>query len=168
MVLADVELEVEIKDIVLDPSLNLPVVMLEPKSGGPLLPIWVGAFEANAIALFFEKERFARPLTHDLFISALTRLDARVVKLVITDLSENTFLSLLYVDHGGSLVALDARPSDGIALALRAGAPVFVRRSVFDKAQAHEAAKKEPAAYDETEEEPMEDESGGEKPEWRM
>lgn len=168
MVASDAELEVEVKDIVLDPSLNLPVVMLEPKSGGPLLPIWVGAFEANAIALFFEKERFARPLTHDLFITALTRLEARVVKLVITDLSENTFLSLLYVDHGGLQVALDARPSDGIALALRAGAPVFVRRSVFDKAQAHEAAKKGPADYDQADEEAPEDEGGSEKPEWRM
>jgi bifunctional DNase/RNase len=162
----EVEVEVQVKDIALDPSLNVPVVMLAAKDGGAVLPIWIGAFEANAIALFFEGSQPARPMTHDLFISSLEALGAKIVRLVVSDLVDSTFVSLLHITQQGRLSTIDSRPSDGIALALRAGAPIFVRRRVFEKAslQKEVAAGVEPEGADEEEV----TESVPEKTEWQM
>ena len=162
----EVEVEVQVKDIALDPSLNVPVVMLATRDGVSVLPIWIGAFEANAIALFFEGSQPARPMTHDLFISSLGALGAKITRLVVNDLVDSTFVSLLYISQGGRQSTIDSRPSDGIALALRAGAPIFVRRKVFEKAslQQESVASVAEAAADEDEE----GEALPGKTEWQM
>jgi bifunctional DNase/RNase len=163
----EVEIEVQVRDIALDPALKVPVVLLEVKGGGPVLPIWIGAFEANAIAIFLQGGHPDRPLTHDLFISSIDSLGGRLTKLVVSDLVENTFHSVLHLVQGGRQLAIDARPSDGIALSLRAGTPIYVMRRVFEKASTVEELKIQPVASEEEEE--SDEESGvTEKKEWHM
>lgn len=130
----------EIKGLMLDPSSNTPIVILKDVDSQLFLPIWIGVFEANAIALRIEGVEPPRPMTHDLLRSTLEGLGARVEKIVISDLKDSTFFALIHVlrDQGG--VAIDARPSDAIALALRTDAPIFVLRSVMEKAQAVDLA----------------------------
>jgi uncharacterized protein len=134
------ELRMEIKGLMLDPSSNTPIVILKDVDSQLFLPIWIGVFEANAIALRIEGVEPPRPMTHDLLRSTLERLDARVEKIVISDLKDSTFFALIHVHRAQGEVAIDARPSDAIALALRTDAPIFVLRSVMEKAQAVDLA----------------------------
>jgi len=130
------ELRVEIKGLMLDPSSNIPIVILRDIESQLFLPIWIGVFEANAIALRIEGVEPPRPMTHDLLRLVLEKLGATVEKIVISDLRESTFFALIHLRQGGQPVTVDARPSDAIALALRTEAPIYVLRSVLDKAQA--------------------------------
>ncbi|HWN41013.1 MAG TPA: bifunctional nuclease family protein [Thermoanaerobaculia bacterium] len=132
------ELKVEIRGLMLDPSSNVPIVILRDTQSQLFLPIWIGVFEANAIALRIEGVEPPRPMTHDLLRLMLDQLGARVEKIVISDLKESTFFAVIHVQQDGRSVGIDARPSDAIALALRADAPIYVLRGVLDKAQAAE------------------------------
>ncbi|HEX5719330.1 MAG TPA: bifunctional nuclease family protein [Thermoanaerobaculia bacterium] len=132
------ELKVEIRGLMLDPSSNVPIVILRDTQSQLFLPIWIGVFEANAIALRIEGVEPPRPMTHDLLRLVLEQLGARVEKIVISDLKESTFFAVIHVQQDGRSVGIDARPSDAIALALRADAPIYVLRGVLDKAQAAE------------------------------
>src|SRR5215471_6640383 len=111
------QIEMTIKGLMVDPITNMPIIILRDKDGQRVLPIWVGVFEANAIALQIENVTTPRPMTHDL------------LKNVVSDLKENTFYALIYLTVAGEMMAIDARPSDAIALALRARAPIFVEES---------------------------------------
>jgi bifunctional DNase/RNase len=134
------ELRVEIRGLMLDPSSNVPSVILRDTESQLFLPIWIGVFEANAIALRIEGVEPPRPMTHDLLRLMLEQLGAQVEKIVISDLRESTFFAVIHVQQGGRSIGIDARPSDAIALALRVEAPIFVLRDVLDKAQAAELA----------------------------
>lgn len=134
------ELQVEIKGLMLDPSSNVPIVILRDIQSQLFLPIWIGVFEANAIALRIEGVEPPRPMTHDLLRSVLEQLGGKVEKIVISDLRESTFFALIHIRNPQQTVSVDARPSDAIALALRTGSPIFVLRSVLDKAQAVDLA----------------------------
>jgi hypothetical protein len=113
----------------------MPIIILRDKDGQRVLPIWVGIFEANAIALQIENISTPRPMTHDLLRNVIQDLRARIDKIVVSDLKENTFYALIYLTVNGDVVAIDARPSDAIALALRARAPIFVEERVIDHAK---------------------------------
>jgi hypothetical protein len=140
---------VEIKGLMMDPTSNVPIVILRNDDLEKVLPIWIGIFEANAIALRLEEVESPRPMTHDLLRNLLDLLDAEILRVVITDLADNTFFAQIYISVAGEADSriLDARPSDAIALALRSEAPVFVEESVFDKAT-HDAS----SSYSEEEE----------------
>ncbi len=134
------EVEMEIKGLMLDPNTNVPIVILRDLDDQVFLPIWIGIFEANAIALRLEDVATPRPMTHDLLRTAIDRLGARVHKVVISDLQDNTFFARIHVQNGGEAMTLDARPSDALALALRTEAPIYVLKPVLDKAQAVDLA----------------------------
>jgi uncharacterized protein len=129
------QIEMSIKGLMVDPVTNTPIVILRDKEGQKVLPIWVGIFEANAIALQIENIATPRPMTHDLLRNVIHDLKAEVQKIVVCDLQENTFYALIYLQLNGSTVAIDARPSDAIALALRTRAPIFVEDTVIDNAK---------------------------------
>jgi bifunctional DNase/RNase len=131
------QIEMTIKGLMVDPVTNTPIVILRDKDGQKVLPIWVGIFEANAIALQIENIDTPRPMTHDLLRNVIHDLKAEVKKIVVCDLQENTFYALIYLalDGRGEVVAIDARPSDAIALALRTRAPIFVEETVIDHAK---------------------------------
>lgn len=124
-----------IKGLMVDPVTNTPIVLLKEESGERVLPIWVGVFEANAIALQIENLVAQRPMTHDLIRQLLESLHARLEKAVVSGLKESTFFASLYVRMGEELVIVDARPSDAIALALRAKAPILVSEHVLEQAK---------------------------------
>lgn len=130
------ELRVEIKGLMLDPSSNVPIVILRDIESQLFLPIWIGLSEANAIASRIEGVEPPRPMTHDLLRTAIEHLGGKLSKVVISDLKDSTFFALLHLSQGERSLEIDARPSDAIALALRAEAPIFVLRTVLDKAQA--------------------------------
>ena len=125
--------EMSIKGLMIDPVSNMPIIILKDESGETVLPIWVGIFEANAIALQLEKIESPRPMTHDLLRDVIEHLQARVEQIVITDLRENTFFALVHLKRNGDQMTVDARPSDAMALALRADAPILVEESVLSK-----------------------------------
>ncbi len=129
------QIEMTIKGLMVDPITNMPIVILRDKDGQKVLPIWVGTFEANAIALQIENISTPRPMTHDLLRNVIHDLKASVQKVVVCDLQDNTFYALIYLSIGGDTVAIDARPSDAIALALRTRAPIFVEDAVIDHAK---------------------------------
>jgi uncharacterized protein len=129
------QIEMTIKGLMVDPITNMPIVLLRDKDGQKVLPIWVGIFEANAIALQIENIATPRPMTHDLLRNVIHDLKAAVQKVVVSDLQENTFYALIYLSVNGETVAVDARPSDAIALALRTRAPIFVEEAVIDNAK---------------------------------
>ena len=114
-----------IKGLMVDPVTNMPIILLRDSEGQKVLPIWVGIYEANAIALQIENVTTPRPMTHDLLKNVITDLRGAVRKIVVSDLKDNTFFALIYLEVNGETVAIDARPSDAIALALRARAPIF-------------------------------------------
>ncbi len=124
-----------IKGLMLDPVSNSPIVVLKDEDEKFFLPIWVGIFEANAIALQLENVTTPRPMTHDLLRNLISELDARVTRVVINDLRDSTFFAQIRVITGQRTMEIDARPSDAIALALRTEAPIFVAQSVLDQAQ---------------------------------
>src|ERR671936_360752 len=129
------QIEMTIKGLMVDPISNMPIVILRDKEGSKTLPIWVGMFEANAIALQIENISTPRPMTHDLLRNVIQDLKASVQKIVVCDLQENTFYALIYLTLNGDTLAIDARPSDAIALALRTRAPIFVEDTVIDNAK---------------------------------
>jgi hypothetical protein len=128
-------IEMTIKGLMVDPITNTPIVILKDKEGDRVLSIWVGIFEANAIALQIENVETARPMTHDLLRNIITDLDGRVDRVVVNDLRDNTFFAIIHMTVRGDRVAVDARPSDAIALALRTRAPILVEESVIDNAR---------------------------------
>ncbi|HEX7189992.1 MAG TPA: bifunctional nuclease family protein [Thermoanaerobaculia bacterium] len=124
-----------IKGLMLDPVSNSPIVVLKDEEEKFFLPIWVGIFEANAIALQLENVATPRPMTHDLLKDMIGQLEGRVTRIVINDLRDSTFFAQIRVLTGGKTLEVDARPSDAIALALRTEAPIFVAQTVLDQAQ---------------------------------
>ena len=136
-------LEMTVRGLALDPLSNMPIIILKDEGDKRSLPIWVGIFEANAIALELEKIATPRPMTHDLIKNILETIEARVVKVVVTDLKENTFFAVLHLQVGGTEYTVDSRPSDAIALALRVAAPIYVDDEVVKKAKTLEVATKD-------------------------
>src|SRR5688500_8666946 len=128
-------IEMTIKGLMVDPITNMPIIILRDKDGHRVLPIWVGVAEANAIALQIENVTTPRPMTHDLLRNVIGDLDAAIEKVVVADLRDNTFYALIYLSVKGESVAVDARPSDAIALALRAKAPIYVEDRVIEEAK---------------------------------
>lgn len=126
-------LEMKIKGLMIDPVSNMPIIVLKDDGGEQVLPIWVGVFEANAIAMHLEDVVSPRPMTHDLLRNVIEGLSGRVERVVINDLRENTFFAQIHVQRNGDHLSIDARPSDAMALALRASAPIFVEEAVLDK-----------------------------------
>jgi uncharacterized protein len=126
-------IEMKIKGLMVDPVSNMPIIILREPGGSMMLPIWVGLFEANAIAMQIEKIQPPRPYTHDLLCSVIASLGARVEKIVITDLKDNTFFSIIHLLRGNERVEIDARPSDAMAIALRVDAPILVDESVLER-----------------------------------
>jgi bifunctional DNase/RNase len=124
-----------IKGLMLDPVSNSPIVVLKDEAEKFFLPIWVGIFEANAIALQLENVTTPRPMTHDLLKNMVAELNGRITRVVINDLRDSTFFAQIRVSAAGKTLEVDARPSDAIALALRTEAPIFVAQSVLDQAQ---------------------------------
>jgi bifunctional DNase/RNase len=120
------EVEMTIRGLMLDPVTQMPIVILKDVAGDTVLPIWVGVYEANAIALEMEKVSTPRPMTHDLIKNVLVGLETQVHKVVVTELREDTFYAVIWLDHGGEVVSIDSRPSDALALALRVDCPIFV------------------------------------------
>ena len=125
------EIEMTIRGLMLDPVTQMPIVILKDVSGDSVLPIWVGPFEANAIALEIEKVSTPRPMTHDLIKNVLTGLEAQVHKVVVTELREDTFYAVIWLERSGEIVSIDSRPSDALALALRVDCPIFVDELVL-------------------------------------
>jgi bifunctional DNase/RNase len=135
------EIEMTIKGLMIDPITNMPIVILKDGDGNRILPIWVGIFEANAIALQIENIATPRPMTHDLLKNVLHNLKAEVEKIVICELKDNTFYAMIYLNRAGHIMAIDSRPSDAIALALRTKSPIFVEESVVESAKGMDLTK---------------------------
>ena len=135
------EIEMTIKGLMIDPITNMPIVILKDKEGERVLPIWVGVFEANAIALQIENVATPRPMTHDLLRNILSEIEADVQRIVVSELKENTFYAMIYLDREGETMAIDARPSDAIALALRTKSPIFVEEAVVESAKGLDLSK---------------------------
>ena len=128
-------LKMEIKGLLMDPVSNMPVVVLRDAANGVFHPIWVGIFEANAIALQMEKITTPRPMTHDLLRNLLSELETKVERIVINDLRDNTFFARIHLLRGETRWNVDSRPSDAIALALRVDAEIFVEEDVLEKSK---------------------------------
>jgi bifunctional DNase/RNase len=128
-------IEMSIKGLMVDPITNMPIVILKDKQGERVLPIWVGIFEANAIALQIENIATPRPMTHDLLRNIISDLEGHVDRIVVSDLKDNTFYAVIHLTVRGERVAVDSRPSDAIALALRTRSPIMVEESVIDNAK---------------------------------
>ena len=129
------QIEMIIKGLMLDPTTKMPIVVLRDNKGDNVLPIWVGSPEANAIALQIENVATPRPMTHDLLRNVIQDLKGEVQKIVVCDLKENTFYAMIYLLVNEEVVAIDARPSDAIALAVRVKAPIFVEETVMSEAK---------------------------------
>jgi len=125
------EVEMKISRLMPDPMTNMPIVVLKDQASGTVLPIWVGAYEANAIALEIEKVTTPRPMTHDLLKNLLIGLETTVRKVVVTELREDTFYAVIWLERDGQSVSIDSRPSDALALALRMDCPIFVDDEVL-------------------------------------
>ncbi|HTM50153.1 MAG TPA: bifunctional nuclease family protein [Bryobacteraceae bacterium] len=121
----------KIRGLMMDPVTNMPIVILKDVSGNSVLPIWVGIYEANAIALEIEKVTTQRPMTHDLIKSLLLGLNTGIKKVVVNELKEDTFYALIWLERDGELISVDSRPSDALALALRLDCPIFVDDTVL-------------------------------------
>src|SRR6201981_898906 len=125
------EMEMKIRGLMMDPVTNMPIVVLKDVQGNAILPIWVGVYEANAIALEIEKVQTPRPMTHDLLKNVFLGLEVRVQKVVVNDLKDDTFYAPIWVERDGQMMAIDSRPSDALALALRVDCPIFVDEIVL-------------------------------------
>ncbi len=131
----------KVNGLALDPITNVPVVLLRGVKTSKTLPIWIGLFEANAIMSELENITSARPMTHDLIKNILQELGSEVVRVIITDLIDNTFYADIELMQNGSKVKVDSRPSDAIALALRVGAPIYVAEEVIAKSKKIDVAQ---------------------------
>ncbi len=125
------EVEMKIRGLMMDPVTNMPIVVLKDTSGDAVLPIWVGVYEANAIALEIEKVTTPRPMTHDLMKNLLIGLDTHVHKIVVSELRDDTFFALIWMERDGKIISIDSRPSDALALALRLDCPIYVDEEVL-------------------------------------
>ena len=130
----------KITGLMIDPVSNMPIIVLKTPDGSTVLPIWVGIFEANAIAMQLENIISPRPMTHDLLKNLIEGFEARLAKVVITDLKENTFFALIHLERGQQVLEIDARPSDAMALALRVGAPILVEEGVLERSKSGDDA----------------------------
>jgi bifunctional DNase/RNase len=128
------EIEMKIKGLVVDPISKMPIVVLEDLNSERILPIWIGVFEANAIALKIENISTPRPMTHDLVKNFLEKLNISVEKIVVNDVRDNTFYAMIHCRYKDQSITIDSRPSDAIALSLRVDAPIFVEDEVVKKA----------------------------------
>jgi bifunctional DNase/RNase len=135
------QIEMSIKGLMIDPITNMPIIILRDQEGQRVLPIWVGVFEANAIALQIENVQTPRPMTHDLLKNIISDLHAHVQRIVVCALKENTFYATIHITVGDQALAVDARPSDAIALALRTQSPIFVEETVIQNARSVESGK---------------------------
>jgi len=129
------EVEMKIRGLMMDPVTNMPIVILKDLSGNAILPIWVGIYEANAIALEIEKVNTPRPMTHDLIKTMLLGLDAGVRKIVVNELKEDTFYAVIWLEKEGRLISIDSRPSDALAIALRLDCPIYVEDAVLQSSK---------------------------------
>src|SRR5580765_5696128 len=125
------EVEMKIRGLMLDPVTNMPIVILKDVAGNTVLPIWVGVYEANAIALEIEKVSTPRPMTHDLIKTLLLGLNAGIRKVVVNDLKDDTFYAVIWLERNGELISIDSRPSDALAIALRLDCPIYVEETVL-------------------------------------
>ena len=125
------EIEVKIRGLMMDPVTNMPIVILKDLNGNAVLPIWVGVYEANAIALEIEKVSTPRPMTHDLIKNVLLGLNTTVRKVVVNDLRDETYYALIWLEQDGQIISIDSRPSDALAVALRLDCPIYVEEEVL-------------------------------------
>jgi len=140
-----VDIEVRIRGLMMDPATNMPIVVLKDVASETVMPIWVGIFEANAIAVEIEKVAAPRPMTHDLTRNLIHHLNGSLERVVITELRDDTFYATLWVRQENESVTIDARPSDAIALALRADCPIYVSEQVMQSAKLNTASTAEGA-----------------------
>ena len=137
------EVEMKIRGLMMDPVTNMPIVILKDVTGDSVLPIWVGVYEANAIALEIEKVATPRPMTHDLIKNLLMGLNTAVQKVVVSELKEETYYALIWLEQNGQIISIDSRPSDALALALRLDCPIYVEDQVLKTSKvANTAAEK--------------------------
>lgn len=129
------DIEVRIRGLMMDPATNMPIVVLKDVASDAVMPIWVGIFEINAIAIEIEKATASRPMTHDLTRNLIRHMNGVLEKVVITELRDDTFLAALWIRQGDEPLVVDARPSDAIALALRADCPIYVAEEVMQSAK---------------------------------
>jgi bifunctional DNase/RNase len=125
------EVEMRIRGLLVDPVNNTPIVILKDANSDTVLPIWVGVFEASAIQMEIEKVSTPRPMTHDLIKNVLSGLDAHVHKVVVTELKDDTFYAVIWMERDGRIISVDSRPSDAMALALRVDCPIYVDEEVL-------------------------------------
>jgi hypothetical protein len=140
------QIEMTIKGLMVDPITNTPIVILRDKDGDRVLPIWVGIFEANAIALQIENVTTPRPMTHDLLRNIIQDLSASVDRIVVSDVQDTTYYAVVYLTRNGETLAIDARPSDAIALALRTRAPIYAEDTVIEHARTTDFTPEKPDA----------------------
>ncbi len=134
--------EMRVAGITVDPFTNTPIVILKDVEEKDVLPIWIGLLEASSIATAIENIKTPRPMTHDLLKNILDRLDAKVVRIEVNDLKDNTFYALLHLEIHNEKIIIDSRPSDAIAIALRTGAPIFVEENVIKRSEKIDLAQK--------------------------
>ena len=130
------EVEMKIRGLMMDPVTNMPIVILKDVNGPAILPIWVGVYEANAIALEIEKVSTPRPMTHDLIRTLLAGLETGIRKVVVNELKEDTFYAVIWLEKDGRLISVDSRPSDALAIALRLDCPIYVEDAVLSSSKA--------------------------------
>ena len=129
------EIEMKIRGLMVDPVTNTPIIILRDSSGNSILPIWVGVYEANAIALEIEKVTTPRPMTHDLIKNLLTGFEATIQKVVVSELKDETFYAVIWLEKDGEVISVDSRPSDALALALRLDCPIYVEEQVLQSSR---------------------------------
>ena len=134
------EVDMKIRGLMMDPVTNMPIVVLKDINGSTILPIWVGIYEANAIALEIEKVSTPRPMTHDLIKTLLLGLGTGMRKVVVSELRDDTFYAVIWLEKNGDLISVDSRPSDALALALRLDCPIYVDESVLKNSKMSSAA----------------------------
>jgi bifunctional DNase/RNase len=133
------EVEMKIRGLMMDPVTNMPIVILRDLDGNSVLPIWVGVYEANAIALEIEKVTTPRPMTHDLIKNLLLGLGSGLRKVVVSELKDDTFYAVIWMERDGEMIAIDSRPSDALALALRLDCPIYVEEEVLKSSKVSNA-----------------------------
>jgi bifunctional DNase/RNase len=140
------DVEVKIRGLMMDPATNMPIVLLKDVASDTVMPIWLGIFEANAIAMEFEKLAATRPMTHDLALNLIRYLNGRLERIVISQLKDDTFYAMLWLTQGEDRITVDVRPSDAIALALRSDCPIYVAEEVMQKSKLNTSAVAEGAS----------------------
>jgi len=136
------EVEMKIRGLMMDPVTNMPIVILKDVNGNSILPIWVGVYEANAIALEIEKVSTPRPMTHDLIKTLLLGLNSGMKKVVVSELKDDTFYAVIWLERDGEVISVDSRPSDALALALRLDCPIYVEESVLKSSKMASVSEK--------------------------